>query len=139
MKCTPFATVYDLDMVNGEDDNQVMDEVSMQVHSTILSALGIQYAFLEAHDLLKQTSRWQRVKYKCSFVHLTFAHVQSNPDLNVPDRVIAASPCGRSFDGSLSTPEWDPFRTMGYGGPFRHKVKFVFCDSLVRLFIYSGV
>lgn len=66
MKRTPFATVDDagdLDMVNAEDDNHVMNEVSrMQGHSTILSALGIQYAFLEAHDRLKQTSRWQRVK-----------------------------------------------------------------------------
>lgn len=102
-------------MVNGEDDNQVMDEVSTQVHSTILSALGIQYALFESTRCTKAGGK------ESSYV---------------PDRVIAASPCGRSFDGSLSTPEWHPFRAMSYGGPLRHKIKFVFCDSSVRLFIF---
>jgi hypothetical protein len=93
MERTPFAIDdagdddddSDLDMVHGEDDDQVMDEVSGFLHLSIVhDAQCRRWMPFWRHmiqDLLKQTRRWQRVRNQVSVVYLTSDHVQSNPDL----------------------------------------------------------
>jgi hypothetical protein len=92
MERTPFAIDdagdddddSDLDMVHGEDDDQVMDEVSDFLLSIVHDTQCRRWMPFWRHmiqDLLKQTRRWQRVRNRSSFVYLTSDQIQSNADL----------------------------------------------------------
>jgi hypothetical protein len=76
MERTPFAIDdagdddddSDLDMVHGEDDDQVMDEVSGFLHVSIFDDTQCRrwmpFWRLMIQGLLKRIRRWQRVRYQ---------------------------------------------------------------------------